>query len=224
MEDLSDAIIQVVERRRCVQSSCESGSALLCLLHMCYRNNMLSISQNYSARDTRRLGATIDVEQSAVRFLGSLVLVSLPHGPHLDIGPLTRQNLWDCGGQNAFVDNYLTAQKDTIFANVAVLIYVFDITTNEWESDLKYFDDILTALRQNSPEAGVWVLINKMDLVDKEDPGRKKFGERKADVLSVNERINKENEIEEGQGGLRCFPTSIWDETLYKVSLLQWAA
>ena len=33
-------------------------------------------SQNYSARDTRRLGATIDVEQSAVRFLGSLVLVS----------------------------------------------------------------------------------------------------------------------------------------------------
>lgn len=32
-------------------------------------------SSNYSARDTKRLGATIDVEQSAVRFLGSLVLV-----------------------------------------------------------------------------------------------------------------------------------------------------
>lgn len=41
-------------------------------------------SQNYSARDTRRLGATIDVEQSAVRFLGSLVLVRrrlFPTGP-----------------------------------------------------------------------------------------------------------------------------------------------
>ena len=33
------------------------------------------LSSNYSARDTKRLGATIDVEQSAVRFLGSLVLV-----------------------------------------------------------------------------------------------------------------------------------------------------
>jgi len=34
-------------------------------------------SQSHSARDTKRLGATIDVEQSAVRFLGSLVLVGL---------------------------------------------------------------------------------------------------------------------------------------------------
>jgi hypothetical protein len=33
-------------------------------------------TQNFSARDTSRLGATIDVEQSAVRFLGSLVLAS----------------------------------------------------------------------------------------------------------------------------------------------------
>ena len=39
------------------------------------------IFANYIARDTRRLGATIDVEYSHVRFLGHLVL-----------------NLWDCGG------------------------------------------------------------------------------------------------------------------------------
>ncbi|KAK1922974.1 Gtr1/RagA G protein conserved region-domain-containing protein [Papiliotrema laurentii] len=155
------------------------------------------IFQNYSARDTRRLGATIDVEQSAVRFLGSLVL-----------------NLWDCGGQNAFVDNYLTAQKDTIFANVAVLIYVFDITTTEWENDLRYFDEILTALRENSSDAGVWVLINKMDLVDKEDPKRKKFEERKTEIIGVDERIRKEQDVVDGS--LQCFPTSIWDESLYK--------
>ncbi|KAF9018026.1 hypothetical protein BGZ52_004593 [Haplosporangium bisporale] len=40
------------------------------------------IFSNYIARDTRRLGATIDVEHSHVRFLGNLVL-----------------NLWDCGGR-----------------------------------------------------------------------------------------------------------------------------
>lgn len=143
---------------------------------------------------------------------------------------LNIQNLWDCGGQNAFVDNYLTAQKSTIFANVAVLIYVFDITSTEWESDLKYFDDILTSLREHSGDAGVWVLINKMDLADKEDPGRKKYEERKADILAVEERIKRERKEngngkgggagdgEEGSGSIRCFATSIWDESLYKVS------
>ncbi|ORX41120.1 Gtr1/RagA G protein conserved region-domain-containing protein [Kockovaella imperatae] len=157
------------------------------------------IFQNYSARDTRRLGATIDVEQSAVRFLGSLVL-----------------NLWDCGGQNAFVDNYLTAQKDTIFANVAVLIYVFDITSTEWENDVRYFEEIISALRENSSDAGVWVLINKMDLVDKEDPKRKKYAERSEDIVKIDERVRSEMSDDGRRGGLRCFPTSIWDESLYK--------
>jgi Ras-related GTP-binding protein A/B len=63
------------------------------------------IFANYVARDTRRLGATIDVEHSHVRFLGNLVL-----------------NLWDCGGQESFMDNYITSQKNQIFRNVEVFI------------------------------------------------------------------------------------------------------
>lgn len=125
------------------------------------------------------------------------------------------QNLWDCGGQNAFTDNYLTAQKDTIFTNVAVLIYVFDITSTEWESDLKYFEDIIGTLRENSSDAGVWVLINKMDLADKEDPQRRKFAEKKAEILAVDEKVALETEK---KGLLRVFGTTIWDESLYKVS------
>lgn len=39
------------------------------------------IFSNYVAKDVRRLGATIDVEHSNVRFMGNLLL-----------------NLWDCGG------------------------------------------------------------------------------------------------------------------------------
>jgi Ras-related GTP-binding protein A/B len=126
--------------------------------------------------------------------------------------------LWDCGGQNAFVDNYLTGQKSTIFANVAVLIYVFDITSTEWENDLRYFDDVLSALRENSMDAGVWVLINKMDLMDRDDPDRKVFKDRKAEIEGVEERIRKEK-TNTGKGSLRCFPTSIWDESLYKVGI-----
>lgn len=129
--------------------------------------------------------------------------------------PADDQNLWDCGGQDAFLDNYLSAQRDTIFSNVAVLIYVFDMTSAEWEKDMHYFEDNLSALRENSPDAGVWVLMNKMDLVDSEDPKRAKFTERKAEVLALNERLSKDVE---GAGGCRCFPTSIWDESLYKVN------
>ena len=39
------------------------------------------IFSNYRAKDVRRLGATIDVEHSNIKFLGNLTL-----------------NLWDCGG------------------------------------------------------------------------------------------------------------------------------
>ena len=42
------------------------------------------IFSNYVAKDVRRLGATIDVEHSTVKFLGSLIL-----------------NLWDCGGYDS---------------------------------------------------------------------------------------------------------------------------
>ena len=56
------------------------------------------IFANYIARDTRRLGATIDVEHSHVRLLGNLTL-----------------NLWDCGGQEAFMENYFASQRENIF-------------------------------------------------------------------------------------------------------------
>ena len=40
------------------------------------------IFSNHVAKDTRRLGATIDVETNQIRFLGEM-----------------RLDLWDCGGQ-----------------------------------------------------------------------------------------------------------------------------
>jgi len=51
------------------------------------------IFSNYVAKDTRRLGATIDVDLSHVKFLGNLTL-----------------NLWDCGGYVAsLIDKALIA-------------------------------------------------------------------------------------------------------------------
>lgn len=145
------------------------------------------IFANYIARDTRRLGATIDVEHSHVRFLGNLVL-----------------NLWDCGGQEAFMENYFDSQRDNIFQNVQVLIYVFDVESRELEKDMHYYQSCLEAILHNSPSAKIFCLIHKMDLVP-DDQRDEIFKERQDDL----ERLSKPLEC-------TCFRTSIWDETLYK--------
>jgi Ras-related GTP-binding protein A/B len=159
-----------------------------------------------------RLGATIDVEHSHVRFLGNLVL-----------------NLWDCGkyylkknlkkkilnvfflfpsstgGQEAFMENYFDSQRDHIFTSVELLIYVIDVESREGAKDLHYYEASVDALRQNSPQARVFVLVHKMDLVP----------EANRDQVFAD----KEAELRRLAGPhmpVTCFRTSIWDETLYK--------
>ncbi|KAG0261532.1 hypothetical protein BG011_000938 [Mortierella polycephala] len=145
------------------------------------------IFSNYIARDTRRLGATIDVEHSHVRFLGNLVL-----------------NLWDCGGQETFMENYFASQRDHIFKNVEVLIYVFDVESRDVEKDMHYYQSCLEAIMTNSKDAKIFCLIHKMDLVQ-EDQRDKIYNER---VLELQTRSLPLQVV--------TFRTSIWDETLYK--------
>jgi len=168
------------------------------------------IFDNVVARDTRRLGATIDVEASQIRFLGDLQL-----------------DLWDCGGQDAFMDQYLDARKDQIFRHVHTLIYIFDvISTNA--ADMVYFMDILGALRAGSGPANgelspdgisssggsgtgsggpvVHVLIHKMDLISS-DKRQSVFEQKAAEVKQKCQIAGFDN--------VRIFSTSIWDETLY---------
>jgi len=145
------------------------------------------IFANYMAKDTMRLSPTLDVEHTHVRFLGNLVL-----------------NLWDCGGQYRFYESYFDSQRDTIFRNVEVLIYVFDIDSGDLENDITLFDSILEAMEQNSPDASIFVLIHKMDLVSDDDRERA-FTERSALIQSRSLQFK-----------MKCFATSIWDETLYR--------
>eukprot|EP01121_Diplochlamys_sp_Union-15-3_P007357 TRINITY_DN1862_c1_g1_i1.p1 TRINITY_DN1862_c1_g1~~TRINITY_DN1862_c1_g1_i1.p1 ORF type:complete len:314 (-),score=44.71 TRINITY_DN1862_c1_g1_i1:37-939(-) len=145
------------------------------------------IFANYIARDTRRLGATIDVEHSHVRFLDNLVL-----------------NLWDCGGQEAFMENYFASQRDHIFRNVEVLIYVFDVESKEVEKDLAYYQTCVEALSQHSRDAKIFCLLHKMDLIA-EDQKEQLFRAREAELIEISLSLK-----------VQCFKTSIWDETLYK--------
>lgn len=150
-------------------------------------------SSNNPASLTARLGATIDVEQNHVRFLGDLIL-----------------NLWDCGGQDSYMDTYLSTQRSTIFQQVAVMIYVFDVESEDMTKDLEYFRDCLDGLLQYSPEAAIFLLIHKMDLVR----DRQQIFEKKKQEL---EGITESTKVS-------VFGTSIYDESLYKVRSLQMSA
>ncbi|CRJ80062.1 hypothetical protein BN1708_000153 [Verticillium longisporum] len=174
------------------------------------------IFSNYIARDTRRLGATIDIDLSHVKFLGNLTL-----------------NLWDCGGQEAFMENYLSQQRVHVFSNVGVLIYVFDIESRDVDRDLATYVSILSALLQFSPQARIYVLIHKMDLV---------VPAHRESVYDERVRIVRQKTAEYAHSigfsavaaddasptdtsplasaaatpDITTFATSIWDQSLYK--------
>lgn len=190
------------------------------------------IFSSYLARDTRRLGATIDIDLSQVKFLGNLTL-----------------NLWDCGGQEAFTENYLSQQRQHVFSNVGVLIYVFDIESRDVERDLATYVSVISALTQYSSGAKVFVLIHKMDLIvaasrEAVFEERVRLVRQKTAEYLQNVRDNARGEVlsdgggsttEGGDGGdgggggdsgeysdeppeleLTPFATSIWDQSLYK--------
>ncbi|KAH8590944.1 Gtr1/RagA G protein conserved region-domain-containing protein [Bisporella sp. PMI_857] len=145
------------------------------------------IFSNYVAKDTRRLGATIDVDLSHVKFLGNLTL-----------------NLWDCGGQDAFMENYLSQQRQHVFSNVGVLIYVFDIESRDFDRDLLTYRSIIGALGQFSSTANVYILVHKMDLVIP-DQRENIFNERVELIQAKSDKFSP-----------TPFATSIWDQSLYK--------
>lgn len=184
------------------------------------------IFKSQLAADTRRLGATIDVENSQIKFLGGL-----------------RLDLWDCGGQDSFMDSHLTAQSSTVFRSVHSLIYIFDAESPELlTSDTVYFLKCLRALRdQNPPPSSsaavssnannnnggasgstsngsttssndegptVFVLLHKMDLVPVDQQASK--------LAEFEGEVTKKAREGGYKGAMQFYGTSIWNETLYK--------
>jgi len=146
------------------------------------------IFANYLARDTMRLGPTLGIENTHVRFLGNLVLT-----------------LWDCGGQDLYLEKYFESQHDQIFRGVEVLIYVFDVESKERKKDLATFGKCVEAIKQNSKNAHIFCLIHKMDLIQKLDERQKEYEDRTKELREVAQGMP-----------IMTFGTSIWDETLYK--------
>lgn len=103
------------------------------------------------------------------------------------------------------MENYFESQRDQIFRNVEVLIYVFDVESQDHAKDMATFLRCLSAIEENSKDARVFCLIHKMDLIPT-DQGRQEAFQQRAHQLTSHANVVQ----------ITCFGTSIWDETLYK--------
>lgn len=119
-------------------------------------------------------------------------------------------NLWDCGGQDTFMDNYFMVQRDTIFKNVEVVIYVFDIEQLEekLKKSLDYWRLAVKSVDEYNQNGAIFVLIHKVDRIP-EDRRQEAFEKKKQQInsaipLGCKVKVKK------------FFATSIWDETLYQ--------
>ena len=83
---------------------------------------------------------------------------------------LLELTIWDSGGQENYLEKYFTEQKDLIFAEVEIPIFMVDSAVpNSRVKEI--FDSFLDALLEFSPETSkIYILLNKIDLEDsKED-------------------------------------------------------
>jgi len=87
---------------------------------------------------------------------------------------------------------------------VAVLIFVFDVESEALKKELNYFTNCMESLLKHSPDARVFCLIHKMDLLP-EDRAQTVYQRRRAELEKLAYPLR-----------VKCFKTSIWDETLYK--------
>ena len=65
------------------------------------------------------------------------------------------------------------------------MIYVFDVESRELEKDIAYYQSCLEAILQNSPDAKIFCLIHKMDLVQ-EDQRDAIFKDREEDLKRLS--------------------------------------
>lgn len=107
--------------------------------------------------------------------------------------------------QGEAMQSYLDDQPDVIFTNVLCLIYVFDIHRKTTETDLMHYEMILEALRSRSPEARVYTLLHKTDLLPSHPPSQVLLRERRVEI-----------EKRAIPTLTHTFATSIWDESLFK--------
>jgi Ras-related GTP-binding protein A/B len=107
------------------------------------------------------------------------------------------------------VESYLSNQSSHVFTHVAVLIFVFDISSKDKASDMMSFAETIRTLQEYTPSSKIFVLIHKMDLVPLQQKGEV-FEMKSQEIRATCE----EEDFLPDQ--VAFWPTSIWDQSLYR--------
>ncbi|KAG0144202.1 hypothetical protein CROQUDRAFT_660272 [Cronartium quercuum f. sp. fusiforme G11] len=164
------------------------------------------IFANMAAADTRKLGATIELETTSIKFLGHFGL-----------------RLVDCGGQDSYMSGFLSlpaVNRRSVFSQLSCLLYVFDVESPEFSRvDMIWFSRVISAIIEildhqpdSMKEFKLHILIHKMDLVA--ETNRNLIFEKKSNEILNKIQVYSKGKINENM--IKIFGTSIWDETIYK--------
>ncbi len=105
------------------------------------------------------------------------------------------------------MQDYLTWEHREMFKQVDGLIYVFDVTNTD-EEDLEYFRKINELTVKNSDDPHIFLLIHKVDLVEK-DKNEQVMNEA---IEAITSQLLEDQELP------LFFTTTIFDSSLYVVS------
>ena len=143
---------------------------------------------SWTPAKTKYFEPTLEIATSDINFFGITVTIK------------------DCGGQNDLIPEYFNQKQKEVFSNLEIFVFVIEAekrTEEAEKNELDYYKNCIEKVNEYSPNAKVFVLINKMDLIHntrKEQVLQK----RKKEFLNVSENLNVE-----------FFPTNIWDDSLY---------
>ena len=113
--------------------------------------------------------------------------------------------LFDCGGQESFISLFIGEQAEFIFSKVAIFVWVVDMNNYEQLSTSKfYFDHAITRLHEFSPDASVFCLLHKRDLINPE------MRDQAFDTVKQHFQTDLSFNIE-------YRTTSIFDQSIYQI-------
>ncbi len=112
--------------------------------------------------------------------------------------------IFDCGGQESFISVFVGEQAEFIFSDVSILVWVVDVSNFDHVSTSKfYFDHAVNRLYQYSPNAVIFCLCHKIDLL-LPDMREQVIETMKSYFASLN-----------GNFDVHYHPTSIFDNSIY---------
>jgi GTPase SAR1 family protein len=136
--------------------------------------------------DVADYAATRDYERSTKDLLGSTF------------------QIFDCGGQESFLIKHTGALSEFIFGNVQVYIWVVDVSSFDEVSKSKYYFDLaINQLHKYSPEATVFCLFHKIDLLVQES--------REEIITNMKEFFRTDKPLD-----VYYYATSIFEKDLFK--------